>query len=93
VALLLRDVKLPFPNHGHVVLCQPSPVLFYPISSKEVCSWACCVCVWGGGVWCSVVDWAWQGIRKRPHTCRVCIPRVHDHRSKETVTVWGHPVS
>lgn len=38
VALLLRNVKLPFPNHGHVVLCQPSPVLFYPISSKEVCS-------------------------------------------------------
>jgi hypothetical protein len=36
VALLLRGVTLPFPNHGHVVLCQPSPVLFYPISSKEV---------------------------------------------------------
>jgi hypothetical protein len=36
VALLLKNVKLPYPNHGHVVLCQPSPVLFYPISSKEV---------------------------------------------------------
>lgn len=36
VGLLLRDVQLPFPNHGHVVLAQPSPVLFYPISSKEV---------------------------------------------------------
>lgn len=38
VALLLKNVKLPYPNHGHVVLCQPSPVLFYPISSKEVCT-------------------------------------------------------
>lgn len=46
VALLLRGVKLPFPNHGHVVLCQPSPVLFYPISSKEVrrCASAPCAC-------------------------------------------------
>ena len=27
---------LPRPGHGHVVLGDPSPVLFYPISSKEV---------------------------------------------------------
>jgi squalene monooxygenase len=36
VGLLLRDVALPFANHGHVVLAEPSPVLFYPISSTEV---------------------------------------------------------
>ena len=27
---------LPQPGHGHVILGDPSPVLFYPISSKEV---------------------------------------------------------
>lgn len=36
VGLILRNVKLPFPNHGHVVLAKPSPILFYPISSTEV---------------------------------------------------------
>jgi hypothetical protein len=36
VGLLLKGVALPFPNHGHVVLAKPSPILFYPISSKEV---------------------------------------------------------
>mmetsp|Transcript_8173 Transcript_8173/g.20930 ORF Transcript_8173/g.20930 Transcript_8173/m.20930 type:complete len:529 (-) Transcript_8173:52-1638(-) len=35
VGLLLRDVQLPAPNHGHVVLANPSPLLFYPISSTE----------------------------------------------------------
>ena len=36
VGIILRDVKLPVPNHGHVVLAKPSPILFYPISSNEV---------------------------------------------------------
>jgi len=27
---------LPFPHHGHVMLAKPSPVLAYPISSKDV---------------------------------------------------------
>eukprot|EP00878_Enallax_costatus_P016143 GHUV01016932.1.p1 GENE.GHUV01016932.1~~GHUV01016932.1.p1 ORF type:complete len:460 (+),score=146.21 GHUV01016932.1:221-1600(+) len=36
VGLLLRDVQLPHPKHGHVVLATPSPVLFYPISPTEV---------------------------------------------------------
>lgn len=36
VGLLLKDVKLPHPNYGHVVLADPSPVLFYPISPTEV---------------------------------------------------------
>jgi squalene monooxygenase len=36
VALLLTNCTLPYPNHGHVMLAKPSPILFYPISSKEV---------------------------------------------------------
>lgn len=36
VGLILRNCKLPNPNHGHVVLAKPSPILFYPISSTEV---------------------------------------------------------
>lgn len=36
VGLVLEDCKLPYANHGHVILADPSPVLFYPISSNEV---------------------------------------------------------
>ncbi|KAA3474065.1 Squalene monooxygenase isoform 4 [Gossypium australe] len=36
VGLILENCKLPFPNHGHVILADPSPILFYPISSTEV---------------------------------------------------------
>ncbi|EFJ48412.1 hypothetical protein VOLCADRAFT_74714 [Volvox carteri f. nagariensis] len=36
VGLLLKKCQLPVPNHGHVVLAKPSPILFYPISSTEV---------------------------------------------------------
>eukprot|EP00877_Chromochloris_zofingiensis_P011908 jgi/Chrzof1/6971/Cz02g06030.t1 len=36
VGLLLQNVQLPYPNHGHVVLAKPSPILFYPISLREV---------------------------------------------------------
>ncbi|GFR50196.1 hypothetical protein Agub_g12364 [Astrephomene gubernaculifera] len=36
VALLLPNCQLPVPNHGHVVLAKPSPILFYPISPNEV---------------------------------------------------------
>eukprot|EP00210_Caulerpa_lentillifera_P006516 g6224.t1 len=36
VGLILQNCSLPFPNHGHVVLAKPSPLLFYPISSYEV---------------------------------------------------------
>lgn len=36
VALKLHDVALPYPAHGHCVLADPAPVLFYPISSREV---------------------------------------------------------
>jgi squalene monooxygenase len=35
VGLVLSDLQLPFPNHGHVILAKPSPVLLYPISSTE----------------------------------------------------------
>lgn len=36
VGLILEDCELPYPNHGHVILADPSPILFYPISSTEV---------------------------------------------------------
>lgn len=36
VGLILENCSLPFPNHGHVVLAKPSPLLFYPISHNEV---------------------------------------------------------
>lgn len=36
VGLVLENCQLPFPNHGHVVLADPSPILLYPISSTEV---------------------------------------------------------
>lgn len=36
VGLVLENSKLPFENHGHVVLADPSPILFYPISSHEI---------------------------------------------------------
>ncbi|XP_038886247.1 squalene monooxygenase SE1-like [Benincasa hispida] len=36
VGLVLENCQLPFANHGHVVLGDPSPILFYPISSTEI---------------------------------------------------------
>ncbi|KAL9300338.1 Squalene epoxidase 2 [Arabidopsis thaliana] len=36
VGLVLENCELPFANHGHVVLGDPSPILMYPISSSEV---------------------------------------------------------
>lgn len=36
VGLVLENCRLPFENHGHVVLADPSPILFYPISSHEI---------------------------------------------------------
>ncbi|KAF3786648.1 Squalene monooxygenase [Nymphaea thermarum] len=36
VGLVLENCELPYPNHGHVVLADPSPILFYPISGNEV---------------------------------------------------------
>ncbi|KAL9687425.1 hypothetical protein QQ045_031826 [Rhodiola kirilowii] len=36
VGLVLENCDLPFPNHGHVILADPSPVLFYPVSSTEI---------------------------------------------------------
>jgi squalene monooxygenase len=45
VGLILSNCALPFPGHGHVVLTDRAPVLFYPISSNEV---RCLVDVPGG---------------------------------------------
>ncbi|KAG5230481.1 squalene monooxygenase [Salix suchowensis] len=36
VGLVLENCKLPYPNHGHVVVADPSPILFYPISGTEI---------------------------------------------------------
>ncbi|CAL9186173.1 squalene monooxygenase SE1-like [Musa acuminata AAA Group] len=36
VGLVLENCQLPFPDHGHVILANPSPILFYPISSTEI---------------------------------------------------------
>ncbi|KAJ7946830.1 Squalene monooxygenase [Quillaja saponaria] len=36
VGLILENCDLPHANHGHVVLGDPSPILFYPISSTEI---------------------------------------------------------
>ncbi|KAM5569778.1 squalene monooxygenase SE1-like [Rosa sericea] len=36
VGLVLENCDLPHANHGHVILGDPSPILFYPISSTEV---------------------------------------------------------
>ncbi|KAA0064475.1 squalene monooxygenase-like [Cucumis melo var. makuwa] len=36
VGLILENCDLPYANHGHVILADPSPILFYPISSTEI---------------------------------------------------------
>ncbi|KAF2324991.1 hypothetical protein GH714_022106 [Hevea brasiliensis] len=36
VGLVLENCQLPYANHGHVILADPSPILLYPISSTEV---------------------------------------------------------
>ncbi|KAL6209984.1 hypothetical protein ACLB2K_020922 [Fragaria x ananassa] len=35
VGLILENCELPHANHGHVILGDPSPILFYPTSSTE----------------------------------------------------------
>ncbi|CAJ1972772.1 unnamed protein product [Sphenostylis stenocarpa] len=36
VGLILENCELPCANHGHVILGDPSPILFYRISSTEI---------------------------------------------------------
>ncbi|KAF7809954.1 squalene monooxygenase-like [Senna tora] len=36
VGLILENCQLPFAYYGHVILADPSPILFYQISSTEV---------------------------------------------------------
>jgi squalene monooxygenase len=36
VGLVLENCNLPYANHGHVILGDPSPILFYPINSTEI---------------------------------------------------------
>ncbi|KAI8605396.1 squalene epoxidase-domain-containing protein [Dissophora ornata] len=35
VGFIMKDVQLPFPNHGHVILATPSPILMYQISTRD----------------------------------------------------------
>ncbi|GJJ72913.1 squalene monooxygenase [Entomortierella parvispora] len=35
VGFIMKDVQLPFPNHGHVLLASPSPILMYQISTRD----------------------------------------------------------
>ncbi|EIE86370.1 hypothetical protein RO3G_11081 [Rhizopus delemar RA 99-880] len=35
VGFIMKDLELPLPNHGHVVLAKPSPVLMYQISTHD----------------------------------------------------------
>ncbi|GAA5804048.1 squalene epoxidase-domain-containing protein [Helicostylum pulchrum] len=35
VGFIIKDLELPLPNRGHVVLAQPSPVLMYQISAHD----------------------------------------------------------
>ncbi|OBZ84057.1 Squalene epoxidase 1, partial [Choanephora cucurbitarum] len=35
VGFILKDLELPMPNHGHVVLASPAPVLLYQIATHE----------------------------------------------------------
>lgn len=35
IGLVLKDCLLPYPNHGHVFLSAPTPLICYPISSTE----------------------------------------------------------
>ncbi|KAI7867051.1 squalene epoxidase-domain-containing protein [Mucor mucedo] len=35
VGFVLKDLELPLPNHGHVILANPSPVLMYQISTHD----------------------------------------------------------
>ncbi|MFS7933495.1 putative squalene monooxygenase [Helianthus anomalus] len=35
-AMLLKNCEAPYPNHGHVILADPSPILCYRISSTEI---------------------------------------------------------
>ncbi|KAF2320956.1 hypothetical protein GH714_032210 [Hevea brasiliensis] len=36
LGLILENCELPYSNHGHVILGDPSPILFYPVSSNEI---------------------------------------------------------
>lgn len=36
IGVLMKDVVLPFPNHGHLFLSGPTPFVCYPINSHEV---------------------------------------------------------
>jgi len=36
IGVLMKNVELPFPNHGHLFLSGPTPFVCYPITSTEI---------------------------------------------------------
>lgn len=35
LGIMLNNVSLPYPHHGHVIIAQPSPFLCYPVSATQ----------------------------------------------------------
>lgn len=35
LGLILKDAHMPYKNHGHVIVAEPSPCLVYPVTSTE----------------------------------------------------------
>lgn len=35
LGIILKDANMPYKNHGHVIIAQPSPCLIYPVTSTE----------------------------------------------------------
>jgi squalene monooxygenase len=35
LGIILKNTSLPYPNHGHVIVAQPSPFLCYPVTKTE----------------------------------------------------------
>lgn len=74
VGLVLENCQLPLANHGHVILADPSPILFYPISSTEI---RCLVDVPGQKL-PSVADGEMANYLKTVVAPQVCILCDHD---------------
>jgi len=36
LGLILENCELPYPNHGHVIIAKPGPILAYPVTSNKI---------------------------------------------------------
>lgn len=34
--VVLKTENLPYPNHGHVILAKPAPILMYPVRARAL---------------------------------------------------------